>query len=197
MATMPPLDVLRCLTLLSGTAARPGGPLTWYDCPARVLAGPRQGLPLYGGALLRGGAVIAHRHPHVFLIEPDGTAWQFARPAPRAVTFMRRGRRVSFVQTAGSITLPWHRARVSMWAAVRRAAAKRAGTYPVSGDPGSYALSDGRQQAAWLPWTDQDEADYLARLPLKLARRGIAWRQIADQAPITRSAPTRLLPRPR
>lgn len=57
-----------------------------------------------------------------------------------------------------------------MCAAVRRAAAKRAGAYPVSGDPGSCALPDGRQQAAWLPWTDQDEADYLARLALTLDR---------------------------
>ena len=163
----PHLEAMVAFVAVVGETTPPGEPLRWCSWPGQTHPHPdMQGFPLHSAALLRGGAVTIHRHPHAFLVEPNGTVWHLGRAAERRTAHTRRqGRAVHTFQPPGPLKLRWFRAQPVLCEAARRAYAERAGGDPTPGAPDSYAKLDGRLQAQWLPWTLRDEADFLARTP--------------------------------
>lgn len=164
MSVMPSLETLHWYTALVGTSARHGQPPALHGWPGAYHPPPfPPNWPMHGGALLQGGAAIIRRHPHVFLVEPGGAAWCLSGALPRSGGGKGQGRRAGAAGVPGPVTFSWSRAVRFMPDAVRRAAVRRAGADPVPGDPNTYALPHGNLAAAWVRWTGQDEAGYMAR----------------------------------
>ena len=162
---MTPLNELHVWTVLVGKPARPGDKLDWFRYPGECYPpeqGYAPGTPMHSGALLPDAAAIIYRAPHVFLIEPGGT-WQYARPTDRHHTSKNRGGPFSYVRRAGLIKMEGRDPGGFMCKAVQHAAKSRAGALPTPGRPDTYARPGRRHHAAWLPWTAEDEAAYLAQ----------------------------------